>query len=74
MENYQTMVEDRFFWQSIKVTLYYLLNVPLNVVLGLLLALLLNQKVKGLSVFRTIFFFAKRSLRRRGFVVVDVDL
>ena len=56
LENYQTMVEDRFFWQSIKVTLYYLLNVPLNVVLGLLLALLLNQKVKGLSVFRTIFF------------------
>ena len=56
LQNYQTMVEDRFFWQSIKVTLYYLLNVPLNVVLGLLLALLLNQKVKGLSVFRTIFF------------------
>ena len=56
LTNYQKMVEDRFFWQSIKVTLYYLLNVPLNVVLGLLLALLLNQKVKGLSVFRTIFF------------------
>ena len=56
LQNYQTMVEDRFFWQSIKVTLYYLLNVPLNLVLGLFLALLLNQKVKGLSVFRTIFF------------------
>ena len=56
LANYQKMVEDRFFWQSIKVTLYYLLNVPLNVVLGLLLALLLNQKVMGLSVFRTIFF------------------
>lgn len=56
LANYQKMVEDRFFWQSIKVTLYYLLNVPLNVVLGLLLALLLNQKVQGLSVFRTIFF------------------
>lgn len=56
LANYQKMVEDRFFWQSIKVTLYYLLNVPLNVVLGLLLALLLNQKVKGLFVFRTIFF------------------
>ena len=55
-QNYQTMVEDRFFWQSIKVTLYFLLNVPINLVLGLLLALLLNQKVKGLSVFRTIFF------------------
>lgn len=54
--NYQTMIEDKFFWQSLKVTLLYLLNVPLNLALGLLLALLLNQKVKGMSIFRTIFY------------------
>jgi multiple sugar transport system permease protein len=54
--NYEKMVNDRLFWQSLKVTLLYLLNVPLNLALGLLLALLLNQKVKGLSVFRTVFY------------------
>lgn len=55
-DNYRTMVQDEFFWQSLKVTLYYLLNVPLNLALGLLLAILLNQKIKGMSVFRTIFY------------------
>lgn len=54
--NYQYMFNDEFFWKSLKVTLYYLLNVPLNLVLGLLLALLLNQKIKGMSIFRTIFY------------------
>jgi multiple sugar transport system permease protein len=54
--NYAKMAADPLFWQSLKVTAVYLLNVPLNLVLGLLLALLLNQKVKGLSVFRSIFY------------------
>jgi multiple sugar transport system permease protein len=54
--NYEKMVGDRLCWQSLKVTALYLFNVPLNLVLGLLLAMLLNQKVKGLSVFRTIFY------------------
>jgi multiple sugar transport system permease protein len=54
--NYQYMFDDEFFWKSLRVTLYYLLNVPLNLVLGLLLALLLNQKIKGMSIFRTIFY------------------
>jgi multiple sugar transport system permease protein len=54
--NYQAMIQDVLFWQSLKVTTVYLLNVPLNLALGLLLALLLNQKVRGLSFFRTIFY------------------
>lgn len=38
------------------VTIYYLLNVPLNLLLGLLLAILLNQKIRGIAVFRTIYY------------------
>lgn len=56
LENYKFMVDDRFFWQSLKVTLYYLMNVPLNLALGLLLAILLNQKIRGMGTFRTIFY------------------
>ncbi|MEM4217697.1 MAG: sugar ABC transporter permease [Candidatus Methanomethylicaceae archaeon] len=56
LQNYQKMLEDKFFWQSLKVTMLYLFNVPLNLVLGLLLALLLNQKVRGLGFFRTVFY------------------
>ncbi len=55
-QNYRKMIEDQFFWQSLKVTAYYLLNVPLNLALGLFLAILLNQKIKGVSFFRTTFY------------------
>ena len=54
--NYEYMIKDKFFWQSLKVTLYYLLNVPLNLMIGLLLAILLNQKIRGMAVFRTVFY------------------
>jgi multiple sugar transport system permease protein len=56
LSNYLAMAHDALFWQSLKVTSLYLFSVPLNLTLGLLLALLLNQKVRGLSVFRTIFY------------------
>ena len=51
------MIRDRNFWQSLRVTTIYTLgSVPLNVVVGYLLALMLNQKIKGLSFWRTTFF------------------
>lgn len=55
-ENYARMLSDRFFWQSLRVTFLYLVNVPMNLVAGLLLALLLNQKIRGLGFFRTVFY------------------
>ncbi len=54
--NYTRMLGDQFFWKSLRVTFFYLLNVPLNLVLGLCIALLLNQKIRGLSFFRTVFY------------------
>ena len=54
--NYTKMLGDQFFWKSLRVTFYYLLNVPMNLVLGLLVALLLNQKIRGLGFFRTVFY------------------
>jgi len=57
MDNYQTMVADPLFWQSLKVTSFYtLFAVPLGVTLALALAMLLNQKIRGVNLFRTIFY------------------
>jgi multiple sugar transport system permease protein len=56
LKNYEAMLQDKLFWQSLKVTTLYLFNVPVNLTLGLLLAILLNQKVRGLGIFRTIFY------------------
>jgi multiple sugar transport system permease protein len=51
------MLDDRNFWQSIRVTLFYtVLAVPLYQVAGLSLALLLNQRIRGMYFFRTILF------------------
>ena len=58
LENYREMLfDDRTFWLSIRVTLKYMvLSVPLYLVCGLLLSLLLNLKIRGINLFRTIFF------------------
>ncbi|MCL4541239.1 MAG: sugar ABC transporter permease [Chloroflexi bacterium] len=55
--NYQYMLRDPFFWQSLRVTVTYtVLAVPLGLVAGLAVAMLLNQKIKALSVYRTIYY------------------
>ena len=49
--------EDKLFGVSLWNTFYYaLISVPAGILISLLLALLLNQKVKGTNVFRTLFF------------------
>lgn len=56
--NYRTLLAaDPLFWKSLGVTLRYaLLAVPLGIAAGVGLALLLNQEIRGISVFRTIFY------------------
>ncbi len=56
--NYVQMASgDPLFWQSLKVTtIYTVAIVPLQLVTAYALAILLNQTVRGLSVFRTVFF------------------
>jgi multiple sugar transport system permease protein len=56
-ENYAHLVEDPVFWQSMKVTgLFAAVALPLGTALSLLLAMLLNVRVPGQSIFRTIIF------------------
>jgi multiple sugar transport system permease protein len=55
--NYEKMLSDRDFYNSLGVTLKYVaISVPLYMVTGLGMALLLNQKLRGMYVFRTILF------------------
>ncbi len=56
-ENYQNLMNDPKFWKALQVTFTFaLFSVPLNLAGGLFTAMLLNQKVKGMKVFRTIFY------------------
>lgn len=56
--NYITMfTKDPLFWGTFWNTIVYaVISVPLALVLGLALAVLLNRKLKGVKVFRTIFY------------------
>ncbi len=56
-ENIARLGSDKLFWQSLKVTTNFtLVSVPLGLVLGFLLALLMNSKVRGITLFRTIYY------------------
>lgn len=55
--NYQDMFTDEVFWKSLRNTLYFAaVSLPFGLVLALLVAILLNQKVKMRPGFRTIYF------------------
>jgi multiple sugar transport system permease protein len=58
LDNYAALIRDPLFWKSIGNTLYItLIGVPIAVGVALGIALLLNnRRVRGLGVFRTIFY------------------
>jgi len=59
LENYRMafMGEDSLFWQSLGVTFKFVaMSLPLNLALSLGVALLLNQKVRGIGIYRTIYY------------------
>lgn len=57
LENYQNIVKDPLFYKALWVTAYYTLGaVPLGIIFSLLIAVLLNQRVPGLSFWRTIYY------------------
>ena len=57
LSNYAEMLRDPLIWKSLQVTtLYAIASVPLSLFLGLLLAILLNQKVRGIAFWRTAYY------------------
>lgn len=58
LANYEMLLtQDDLFWKSALVTIKYAaFAVPIMIVAGVSLALLLNANVRGIAVFRTIFY------------------
>ncbi len=57
VENYQKLIADVQVWQSLWNTIKYaLVEVPLAIIISLVLAVFLNRKLRGRTVFRTIYF------------------
>ncbi|MDE2126212.1 MAG: sugar ABC transporter permease [Armatimonadetes bacterium] len=57
VRNYVDLFTDReYFLQSLWNTCFMFLELPLSLVFGLAIALLLNQKLKGMAWFRTLYY------------------
>jgi sn-glycerol 3-phosphate transport system permease protein len=57
LENYRQVLADPAFWKSVRTTLLFaLMVVPLELLLGLLAALLVWRPYPGVAFFRTLFF------------------
>lgn len=58
LKNYIIMfTNDSLFWPSMWNTfVHVLISVPLNLVFSLMLALLLNNRVKGINIYRTVYY------------------
>lgn len=57
IDNYSRLFHDRLFWKAIGNTLkFLLLHIPLQLIVSLFLAYLLNQKLRAAAFFRASFF------------------
>lgn len=56
-ENYERLFADGMVWQALLNTLKYaVIEVPFSIAIALVLAVLLNKKMRGRSVYRAIYF------------------
>src|SRR5580693_3350307 len=57
IDNYTRLFHDRLFWKAIGNTLkFLLLHIPLQLIVSLFLAQMLNQRIRAISFFRASFF------------------
>ena len=57
LENYRDLIDDPLFWQSLRNTFYFTsVSIVIGTVVSIGLAMLLNQRVRGMSIYRVIFY------------------
>lgn len=56
-DNYQTLLEDEVFWQVLTNNFWYAVwTIPLSIILSMVMALWVNEKLRGLSFLRMAYF------------------
>lgn len=57
LDNYKLLFADKTFWNSLKVTLKFnIIIIPIQIVVSFIMALFVNVKIRGIEVFRTVFY------------------
>ncbi|MFA5858646.1 MAG: sugar ABC transporter permease [Elusimicrobiota bacterium] len=56
LKNFSDILTRGEFWEYLYNTFYFMLSIPIGMAISLALALALNQKMRGVVLFRTIYF------------------
>lgn len=57
LDNFERLFADPIFWGALKVTgLFALITMPATMVLSLFMASLINRQMRGIAIYRSIFF------------------
>jgi ABC-type sugar transport system permease subunit/ABC-type glycerol-3-phosphate transport system substrate-binding protein len=56
IDNFREMFADAAFWNALKNTFLYTLNVPVGMALSLAVALMMNRRFKGIALLRALYF------------------
>lgn len=57
LENYKLLFADKTFWNSLWVTLKFnFIIIPLQIIIAFIMAMIVNVKVRGIEIFRTVFY------------------
>ncbi|MGG4445634.1 sugar ABC transporter permease [Brevibacillus sp. HB1.2] len=57
LHNYELLFKDPYLWIALKNTLIYtVIAVPVGIAISIFIAVLLNQKIKGITIYRTLYF------------------
>jgi ABC-type sugar transport system permease subunit len=57
LRNYELVLSQPLFWESVRHNLFLLMAIPVMVAVALLISLLLYDRVRGWKAYRTILFF-----------------
>ncbi|MGC6174105.1 carbohydrate ABC transporter permease [Lacrimispora sp. 38-1] len=57
-KNYRDLfTKDKYFWKAFLITIKYsLMSVPMKLIMALAIAMILNMKLKGINIFRTVYY------------------
>ena len=61
IENFVRLMKDHLFWKYVGNTMFLMIGIPVGMFASLALALLMNRKLRGIVIFRTIYFLPSLS-------------
>lgn len=55
-QNYTDLFDDPLFWRGLRNSFIYLIVTPILIILSIMLAIVVNRKIAGVQIFRTLYY------------------